>query len=138
MITNILKFSIVKRGIAFYIDFLFVSIIVFIYLYIFDRNLIFETNKGFVWNIDFIWIYQILLFVIYSFIVEYLFGNTIGKSILKFNVIDRGSNNYLFRLFLRTIIKLIPLNVISIFFSNSGLFWHEEWTDVHTVGNGSE
>lgn len=64
-----------------------------------------------------------LLYFSYYFLFEYFKGQTIGKIITKSQVISTTTNNdnYLIRIFFRTLMRLIPIDIISYIFTSRGL-----------------
>ena len=68
------------------------------------------------------WISGVLYFL-YYFLFEYFFGQTIGKMITKSKVVSyTGDNkNYFIRLFVRTAMRLIPIDILSYLFTFRGL-----------------
>ena len=63
------------------------------------------------------------LYFLYYFIFEYFNGQTIGKMITKTKVVSFSKNNNLFiiRLFIRTLMRFIPIDIISYLFTYRGL-----------------
>lgn len=77
------------------------------------------------------WISCILYFL-YYFLFEYFKGQTIGKIITKSKVISTtmNDNNYLIRIFLRTLMRLLPIDIISYIFTSRGLHDRVSMTSV--------
>ena len=63
------------------------------------------------------------LYFLYYFLFEYFNGQTIGKMITKTKVVSFSKNNNLFiiRLFIRTLMRFIPIDIISYLFTYRGL-----------------
>ena len=68
------------------------------------------------------WISAVFYFL-YYFIFEYFKGQTIGKMITKSKVISSTDNNEYFflRIFIRTLTRLIPFDILSYIFTSRGL-----------------
>lgn len=118
-----LKNIILKRCLAFYID-AFISLIltslVFILIYLIDDSI--DLSKL---NIP-ITLYQLIIMLLYFFISEYFFGKTLAKKILKLKVVySSKTKNKMLNIFLRTIFRLIPLDIFSIFFNVDALMWYD-------------
>ena len=63
------------------------------------------------------------LYFLYYFLFEYFNGQTIGKMITKTKVVSFSKNNNLFiiRLFIRALMRFIPIDIISYLFTYRGL-----------------
>jgi len=68
------------------------------------------------------WIAGVFYFI-YYFIFEYFKGQTIGKMITKSKVISSTDNNEFFflRIFIRTLTRFIPIDILSYIFTSRGL-----------------
>ncbi len=68
------------------------------------------------------WIAGVFYFL-YYFLFEYIAGQTIGKMITKTRVepLTINHNNLFIRLFIRTIMRMIPIDILSYLFSARGL-----------------
>ena len=128
---TILKYYVSKRIIAFYLDGLIFTSLALGYLFLFDENGPFIVkNNQFYWNSNIIWIYQIIFYILYFLFTEYIFNCTLGKFFLGYKVFDK--NKRFLNILLRTLIRLIPINLISFLFDNHNLFWHEKWSNIYT------
>jgi len=98
-------------------DFLLDSSIFFVLLII--LMLIF---KGIVAIENVKWI-SVILYFLYYFLFEYFTGQTIGKMITKSKVISSNGNKdyYFIRIFIRTLTRFIPIDIISYLFTIRGL-----------------
>lgn len=67
--------------------------------------------------------FLIICYYLYYFLFEMLGGQTIGKMITKTKVIDSNSDNHPspFKIFVRTLSRLIPFDVLSYLFKSKGL-----------------
>lgn len=134
MLEVLFKSYLFKRGLALYIDMLIASFVVLIFFYFFDRSLIYENNNNeFVWRGESIWGYQLLIYLGYSFSLEYYFGYTVGKKILGFKVYFDSKERLLKRFLLRTIIRIIPINFFSFLILPKKRFWHETFSNIFTI-----
>lgn len=98
-------------------------------------NFIIDTCIYLILMILFIWIFKntfgkedvkwisILCYFLYYFIFEYFLGQTIGKIFTKSKVESKtGNKSYFFlQIFGRTIMRFIPIDIISYLFSSNGL-----------------
>ena len=125
----------ILRGIAFYIDGIFVAIftvILFVFHHYLLRDLdaiIEEFHASKLLN------YYFISYSLYFIVCEYFFSRTIGKYFFKFKVVFKSNNsiNKLMNVIIRTIVRYIPLNPISFLFDKNYLLWHEKWTNTSSV-----
>lgn len=77
------------------------------------------------------WI-SLLVYFFYYFLFEYLSGQTIGKIITRSKVISLTENKEYFfiRIVLRTLMRFIPLDILSYLFSYRGL---HDWISKTTI-----
>ena len=135
---NILNNYYIRRGLAFYLDSLIITFLVLIYLFLFDsKGPAIECDAVYCWNTSRIAMFQLLFYFIYFLFMEYFFQFTLGKRILGFSVLNENNKNIFWKILMRTLIRLIPLNIISFLFNNNRLFWHEIWTKTITHTNKS-
>lgn len=74
------------------------------------------------------WIY-ILVFVGYYFIFESLFGKTPGKFSTNTKIVsENGMKPSLGSIFIRTIVRLIPIEFLSFTSSKNPIGWHDKWS----------
>lgn len=99
---------ILKRVYAYLIDMVVVSIPMYTLILIFWDGFIASQPKNFLLIVICI---QFLPFLLYFFISEYIFSKTVGKHIMKLKL--EFSNNRLISVFVRTVCRLIPLDLIS-------------------------
>jgi uncharacterized RDD family membrane protein YckC len=68
------------------------------------------------------WI-SILVYFLYYFLFEYFTGQTIGKIVTKSKVISLTTDNnyFFFRIGVRTIMRFIPIDILSYLFTENGL-----------------
>jgi len=101
---------------AFYFAFMVAFLIVF-------KNAIKQENVK--------WI-SILIYFLYYFLFEYLRGQTPGKIITRSKVISLKENNdyHFIRVTLRTLMRFIPLDMLSYLFSYRGL---HDWISNTTI-----
>ena len=124
--------NILFRGIAFYIDGLFFSILTYLTFFIhhyFIGDIDFQMNN---FNSFSLMPYHFFCYFIYFYVSESLFECTIGKKIFGFRVVKKDGSNE-FSIFFRTLIRIIPFNQISFLFNEKKTFWHESWSKVFTV-----
>lgn len=108
-----------KRFIAFYLD----EILIFVVLLFFVQLLNINTDH-------FSTLLPIFIFIgfIYFVILDFIFGRTLGKMILRLSI--RGYNKKNKKLFLlqilsRNLIRWVPFDQISIFFYEDKRMWHD-------------
>ena len=124
-----------RRFIAFYIDALFVTILlVFVHLIYFRMNGI--TNlEDMEQSSDILLILQFVGYFIYCFICETIFKTTIGKRLLKLVIIgiNDDKKRRLFQILKRTIFRLIPFEPLSIFLNEEREMWHDKISKTKVV-----
>lgn len=105
--------SITLRLINFLLDTVIYLITVVIFLLIF-RNIIDKENAK--------WI-SIVFYFLYYFLFEYFKGQTPGKMITKSKVIslNRDKHYFFIQIFGRTLMRFIPIDIISYLFTTNGL-----------------
>jgi uncharacterized RDD family membrane protein YckC len=105
--------GITLRLINFLLDTFIYLIIVVLFLFIF-RNIIDRENAK---------LMSIVLYFLYYFLFEYFTGQTPGKMITKSKVVTltRDKHYFLFQIFGRTLMRFIPIDIISYLFSTNGL-----------------
>jgi hypothetical protein len=66
---------------------------------------------------------MITCYYLYYFLFEYLTGKTLGKYITKTSVIDSssGSQADVYKILMRTMLRMFPLDFLSYLFSNRGI-----------------
>ena len=126
---------ILLRGVALYIDGFFVAILTIFSFAIHHYFLNDLTEQLENYHSFSLLSYYVISYCSYFVFCEYFFLTTIGKRILKFNiVIERADSlKLLVRIVIRTIIRFFPLNPISFLFSEKKLFWHEILSSTRTV-----
>ena len=72
-------------------------------------------------------------FFIYYFLLELIFQRTIGKYITKTKVEFVEANNKTLQIFIRTLMRFIPLEPLSIFFFNDDSMWHDRVSKTRVV-----
>lgn len=124
----------IRRGFALYIDAVIIAIITLAYLFLFDKKgPTVECENFLCWNYERVFAFEILFYCIYFSLMEFFFKVTIGKLILGFYVLNKKSKAFFWRILIRTIIRLIPLNLISLIFDKQRKFWHEKTTEIYTM-----
>ena len=78
------------------------------------------------------WI-SVVCYLLYYFICEYFMGQTIGKIITKSKVVseDGERNHFFIRILGRTLMRLIPLDILSYLFTSKG--FHDRISKTITV-----
>ena len=100
----------------------FIFLILFMMLF---RNIIpVENMKGI----------AVVLYFLYYFLFEYITGRTLGKMITKTRVVSLtiNHNNFFIRLIFRTLMRMIPIDILSYLFSARGL--HDRITMTALIG----
>ncbi|MBY0535786.1 MAG: RDD family protein [Chitinophagaceae bacterium] len=124
----------VSRFLNFIIDLFLVNIIlVIVWVFILISESVTLTNSGEPDNAAF---YGITLFVYISYytLLEASFGGrTFGKMITRTKAVTiEGSELTLIDCFKRSLVRLIPLEFVSIFFDENEM-WHDKWTGTKVV-----
>ena len=66
-----------------------------------------------------------------------MFGKTVGKYITRTKVVNaKGELPSVISIFLRTILRLIPLDLMSYLFNSVG--WHDKFSSTYLVSNKEE
>jgi len=110
------------RLINFLVDTVIYFAILLIFLMVF-KNIIRQDNIK--------WI-SILIYFLYYFLFEYFIGQTFGKIITGSKVISLQENKkyYFFQVFLRSLMRFIPIDVLSYLFSYRGM---HDWVSKTTI-----
>jgi uncharacterized RDD family membrane protein YckC len=68
------------------------------------------------------WI-SVLVYFLYYFLFEYFTGKTLGKIMTKSKVVSSTTDNnyYLIRILVRTMMRFIPIDILSYLFTANGL-----------------
>lgn len=103
----------ILRLVNFLLDTVIYFVLLIVCMQIFKNTIDIENVK---------WISGVFYFL-YYFIFEYFKGQTIGKMITKSKVISSTDNNEYFflRIFIRTLTRFIPFDIISYIFTSRGL-----------------
>ena len=84
-------------------------------------------------GIGLIYLMVFAVFFAYYTLLEGSKGKSIGKMVTKTKVIrDDGEPMTFGKAFLRTLCRIVPFEVLSIFFGN-GKMWHDSWTGTTVV-----
>jgi len=110
------------RLVNFLVDSLIYFAFMVVFLMVFKNTI--EQNK--------IKLISILFYFLYYFLFEYFIGQTLGKMITRSKVISLPENtgNYFFQILLRSIMRFIPLDMLSYLFSYRGL---HDWISKTTI-----
>jgi hypothetical protein len=65
--------------------------------------------------------------------MEFFLQFTLGKKILGFYVSGEKNKTFFWRILMRTILRVIPLNLVSFIFDKQNIFWHEKIVKVYTM-----
>lgn len=116
---------IIKRLFAFFID-SFVSF----WLTLLVITIIHYLNIGVIgYEIRYI---QIPVLLIYIFVSEFLFSQTIGKKLMKLKVVCESKHRLKY-FFIRTLSRLIPFEPFSIFLDKDKLMWHDKLSTTKVI-----
>ncbi len=117
----------IKRSTRFY-NFLIDSII-FIVLALIIVPLIVRYVPAFrVYNVQNNRILAFSIYFLYYFLFEVTLSSTPGKLLTKTRVVDKFtfSKSSVFKVFIRTLCRFIPLEALTIFFDENNLTWHDK------------
>ncbi len=100
------------RIVNFLIDTSIYGLIIYLFFSVFSQHIPLENVK---------WI-GILIYFLYYFMSEFFFGQTIGKWISKTRVVSITDNSkfYFWQILARTIMRFVPLDIISYIFTDRG------------------
>ncbi len=112
----------ISRFVNFILDTLIYFTFLVILLFLFRDTIGIENVK---------WVSAIIYFL-YYFLFEYFIGKTIGKIVTKSKVVSLAPNSgyFFLQIFLRTLMRFIPLDIISYLFTTRGL---HDWISKTTV-----
>lgn len=123
-----------RRGLAFYIDAIIITIVAFIYLFIFDqKGPTIECGDFICWNTSRVLCFQILFYFVYFLLMEFFFKLTFGKIILGFLISSEIKKMFFWRILIRTLLRLLPLNIVSFYLNKKKIFWHESIPKIYTI-----
>ena len=77
---------------------------------------------------------QFIPFSLYFFVSEMFFGKTLGKKLMKLKVIQTGNKNKFITIFIRTISRLIPLDLVTFLIFENELL-HDKISKTKVVEN---
>lgn len=77
----------------------------------------------------------LIIYFMYLFFTEFaLRGKTIGKYITNTRVVGmNGQNASFFQLFLRCLIRIVPMEPLSIFIGKNNNTWHDQWSRTKVI-----
>lgn len=108
-----------KRFIALYIDEFVIFGVLQLYIALLNVNAEHFTN---------LFPLFIAIAIVYFMILEFIFGRTIGKMLLRLSIKRYNKNNkkiLLLQVISRNLMRLVPFDQISIFFYEDGRTWHD-------------
>jgi hypothetical protein len=84
-----------------------------------------------------VYFFSFIIYFLYYFLQEYFFNKTIGKFITKTEIITDYKNKkyYFFQILIRTITRLIILDIFSYLFTNKGLHDLCAKTEIAKINN---
>lgn len=115
----------IKRFFASLIDFYFVGFLIIIPTFLLWPKIINNPK-------EYIIIYQficILIYILYFYILEKYYHTTLGKKLLKLQVVGNEKSNF----FIRSVFKIVPFDIISFLFTKDGKFWHDIFSSTEVV-----
>jgi uncharacterized RDD family membrane protein YckC len=130
------KVSKLKRLVNFMIDSVTIGLLSFLVFYIMSYiflkfKLSSRFGEGKLISID---VFLLIIAFMYYFISESMFGRTVGKYITSTKVVNsKGNIPSVISIFLRTIIRLIPLDSITYLFDS--VVWHDKYSLTYLVSN---
>lgn len=107
----------------FVIDTSIFVVLIFIFMEVVPRQVGIDNIK---------WV-SILIYFLYYFILEYFGGQTVGKRITKSKVmnLEAGKEVQLGQILIRTIMRCIPVDILSYLFTNNG--FHDRISGTLTI-----
>lgn len=115
----------IKRFFASLIDFYFVGFLIIIPTFLLWPKII-NNPKEYIITYQFI---CILLYILYFYILEKYYHSTLGKKLLKLQVVGNEKSNF----FIRSVFKIVPFDIISFLFTKDGKFWHDIFSSTEVV-----
>lgn len=122
-----LRNYILRRAINFFVDSFFIALLTIIILIIIDASKISYGVNRYI-------IYMVCWFS-YYYIFELAFSRTIAKFITR-TYVECHTTRKAFFLLIRTITRLIPLEPLSLFFSEDNTMWHDSLSKTRVVKAG--
>lgn len=119
-----MKGLIIKRLIGFFIDAFCIFFITILTLFIID----FFKEDAQIKHV----VLQLGISFIYYLLFETLLGRTIGKYVVGTKVIFSNENKFKSTL-IRTLLRVIPLEPLSIFFRGDKMMWHDIYSQTKVV-----
>lgn len=118
----------IKRILAALIDLYFLGILLNIPFYFIWKDALIKQKDVFLITKIFLFC-SLVIILLYWYILEKYYHTTLGKKLLKLQVIDNEKSNFL----IRSIFKFVPLDVISFLFTKDGKFWHDIFSYTEVV-----
>jgi uncharacterized RDD family membrane protein YckC len=122
---------IIKRVVAFYIDaFISATSSLLIYYFYSDNAINFSDLS----QAKILAMLQSIILIIYYLITEYKFNTTLGKKIMRLEVVFFTSKEEKLKTtIIRTISRLIPFDILSFILNNNGDLWHDSLSKTKVI-----
>lgn len=118
----------IKRILAALIDLYFLGILLNIPFYFIWKDALIKQKDVFLITKIFLFC-SLVIILLYWYILEKYYHTTLGKKLLKLQVVGNEKSNF----FIRSVFKIIPFDIISFLFTKDGKFWHDIFSYTEVV-----
>ena len=118
----------IKRILAALIDLYFLGILLNIPFYFIWKDALIKQKDVFLITKIFLFC-SLVIILLYWYILEKYYHTTLGKKLLKLQVVGNEKSNF----FIRSVFKIVPFDIISFLFTKDGKFWHDIFSSTEVV-----
>ena len=118
----------IKRILAALIDLYFLGILLNIPFYFIWKDALIKQKDVFLITKIFLFC-SLAIILLYWYILEKYYHTTLGKKLLKLQVVGNEKSNF----FIRSVFKIVPFDIISFLFTKDGKFWHDIFSYTEVV-----
>lgn len=118
----------IKRILAALIDLYFSGILLNIPFYFIWKDALIKQKDVFLITKIFLFC-SLVIILLYWYILEKYYHTTLGKKLLKLQVVGNEKSNF----FIRSVFKIVPFDIISFLFTKDGKFWHDIFSYTEVV-----
>lgn len=123
-----MKSVFIKRIFAALIDLYFLGFLLNIPFYFIWKDALIKQKDVFLITKIFLFC-SLAIILLYWYILEKYYHTTLGKKLLKLQVVGNEKSNF----FIRSVFKFVPLDIISFLFTKNGKFWHDTFSHTEVV-----
>lgn len=118
----------IKRILAALIDLYFLGFLLNIPFYFIWKDALIKQKDVFLITKIFLFC-SLVIILLYWYILEKYYHTTLGKKLLKLQVVGNEKSNF----FIRSVFKIVPFDIISFLFTKDGKFWHDIFSYTEVV-----